>query len=506
VKEEGYTTPQKFSKIIDNQEVVISSLIVILALSLRAYGLGSNSLWLDELWSLRGAQSQSTSELFSWIYSLEYSDAPAFFVIEWISFRAPLLGPEASLRLAPMFFSTATVPFVGLLARRWFDRRTAVISMLLFSVSMTQIYFAQEARPYSGMIFFTTLNTWLWLEIISPRKTTEKSNTILVLYIIFSVLGCYFDYYIILVTIAHLLSTPLLTNFRPTEFRNQFAIFGVIVLFFTPCIPKLLRDLRNSPSYPKDPEIYFFRNYQVLHFNSWELFFWISIALYSFHLYRCIMSYDRSKTIPDNAAQFLPELLFVSWLALPAILLVLISWATDPIVTTKRLLFTSPASYILLARASVEFGKLTPKLDIFPYLLASTLLAHTLFIGDYFTEPQKQPMRDGLEYLNEYSADDAVYAYPDSHFFITYEESLFENSNISWHSSYDDHDGFIEFVRENNIGWILIADNKANPFEVGSLLSEIDQSAKIVDERRWDHMDPLNEGWVSVRVLMISIG
>lgn len=488
----------------DRNFILITASITTLALLLRIYGIGANSLWLDELWALRGAQHDSIPELLSWINSMDYSDPSGFFVLEWLSFRVPFLGPEASLRLFPMIFSVATVPIVGLLADRWFDRKTAICSMLFFSVSMTQIYFAQEARPYSGMIFFTTLNSWLWLEMILPREEERNRSIVVTLYILFSSFGCYFDYYIILVTLGHLIATPILTGLQIKSLQNQIIVVGIISLIFSPGLPKLIRDLNNSPSYVKNPEIYFFRDYQVLHFNDWQLFFWISISLYLFYLLRCINSLKRERPVSENVKRFLPELIFASWLALPAIILVSISWASEPLVTTKKLLLSSPASYILLSKASVEFSRFSSKLNLAPYVLVSILLAHTVFIIDYYTESQKQPMREGINFLIENSEGYSVYAHPDDHFFITYEVALSEQTSIRWYSPSIDHEDFVLSVQDENYGWVLIAENTADPFDVEDLLSDIGPSAMIIDEKSWTHTDHLNEGWVVVKLLLIS--
>jgi len=488
----------------------ITTLIVLLAFSLRLFGLDSNSLWVDELFTLKGSQFSSVSELLSWLYSSEYSDGVGFYIVEWFSFRVPGLSTEGSLRLAPLIFSISTVPFIGLLAKRFFDNKTAIYAMLFFSVSMTQIYFAQEARPYSGIVFFSTINTFLWLEMILPREESWSKRFLLWGYIVSSTLGCYFDFAVILFTLAHFASAPFLVGFNLEKMKIQTSASGAILLLFSPGIYRFIGALRSRPNYMEQPQIYFFRDYQVMHFNGWEFFFWVAILLYFYYFCRCIFSIEWEKTVSENARRFTPELFFAIWLAIPAIVLVLYSWATEPVINSKRLLFTSPASYVLLSKASLEFGNNFRRADIIPVLLVSALLTHTIIVSEYYSENNKQPIREGIELLNENYDGESVYAFPDSHFFSSYYDSIIEDQSmeyqpIRWHGSSQNTEDFVGTIKGEGSGWILVADNNNDPFEIDKLLLDIGPEASIVEEFYWSHTDPFNEGWENVRLLRISI-
>ena len=480
----------------------ITAIIVILAFSLRAYGLGSNSLWVDELFTLRGVRYGTLEEMVSWLYGEEYSDGVGFYIVEWFSFRVPFLPIEASLRLAPMIFSIATVPFIGLIARRFFDERVAYYSMLFFSVSITQVYFAQEARPYSGIVFFTTLSTYLWLNFIFTMEEDRGGKSSFAGYIIVTSLGCYFDFALIMVVLAHLFSSPLLTGFNSPKMKWQAICTSAILILFSPGIYRFIGVLENRPNYMSQPSIYFFRDYQIMHYNSWELFFWVSFALFVFYFIRCLYLVEWERSVSDRINQFLPEIFFASWLILPVFVLVFYSWLTEPAVNSKRVLFTSPASYILLSRASLELGKIIRKTDLVSVVLVSTLLSHSIYFSGYYSESQKQPIREGVEYLHENSDGLAVFTYPDSHFFASYSDSISSGEDLRWHSSGEKREVFVETVRQEGFGWILIAENKNRPFDVNSLVLEIGNEAHISEVAVWKHADRLNEGWVEVRLFL----
>ncbi len=477
-------------------------IIVSLALILRGLNIGSNSLWIDEMWVMKYSLSTSLSEPLSEHLALSINP-PLFSILEWLAYFLPYLEPETKLRLIPMLFSVATIPCIWVLSRRWYDIQTTAIATLLFTVSATQIFYAQEARPYSAIVFFISINTWLWLEAIKPKQITEKRKIVYVTYIILSTLGAYLHYYVLMITIAQIILTPLLTGLDKNKIMRQICLGGSVLVLFIPWLPYFLNGLSDKPDYLQMPTVYFFRNYQVYQYNDWELYFWLAILLYGIHLIRCLKSIDWSIPTKATATKYESEIFFASWLALPAIALVILSWMTSPSVNHKSLLFTSPAAYILLARASVETGRALPKGDFLPIALVCTLFIHTLISVEYYTEPQKQPMKDGIEYVHQYSQGEPVLSVPSPWFFRYYELALFGEES-EWYNQGEQRSSFIERVEEEGTGWIILANNSVEPYDIDGLLSEIENST-VVNEQKWQHKDLFDQGFVEVRVLEIMV-
>ena len=69
-----------------------------------------------------------------------------------------------ALRLPAAIFGALTPAAVYLLGRRLWDVRVGAGASLLLAVSYHQVWFSQNARGYSGLLLFTVLATWLWLE------------------------------------------------------------------------------------------------------------------------------------------------------------------------------------------------------------------------------------------------------------------------------------------------------------------------------------------------------
>jgi uncharacterized membrane protein len=115
--------------------------IVVLGGLLRFCGVGAQSLWVDELWSIKAAgigEVLSPAAIFSNI------QGPAHAVL--VHALAYLSDAEGVLRSISALFGTATIVVVYALANDLFDRKTALLAALLTAVSPFLIWYSQELR------------------------------------------------------------------------------------------------------------------------------------------------------------------------------------------------------------------------------------------------------------------------------------------------------------------------------------------------------------------------
>lgn len=127
--------------------------VTAVGLGLRLISLDSD-LWLDEVTPIR-----------------DYGPASAWQVlISYISSNNHLLNTllgklsiaalgerEWTIRLPAVIFGTATVPVLYWIARQAATRRVALAAALLLATSYHHIFFSQNARGYSGYLFFSLL-------------------------------------------------------------------------------------------------------------------------------------------------------------------------------------------------------------------------------------------------------------------------------------------------------------------------------------------------------------
>jgi mannosyltransferase len=144
-----------------------------MAAVLRFYRLGQNSLWIDEVASLRTA-----SEAF-WsipVAAMRHNafEPPLYFWLLHIVERS-FGGGEASLRFISAIAGALTIPMVWLMVRELSQERdVATLSAAFLALNPLHIWYSQEARPYALVVFLATAGlfalargrrlglAWLW--------------------------------------------------------------------------------------------------------------------------------------------------------------------------------------------------------------------------------------------------------------------------------------------------------------------------------------------------------
>ncbi len=145
---------------IDKQALLILAVLTIVALVLRMFRLNTD-LWFDEILMVLDFIRHPFGEMLTSFPSknqhLLYS------ILAHLS--AQWFGESAwAVRLPSVIFGVASVWALFLVGRHVFDRRVALFSSTLLTLSYHHIWFSQNARGYMGLMLFTTLATWLWLE------------------------------------------------------------------------------------------------------------------------------------------------------------------------------------------------------------------------------------------------------------------------------------------------------------------------------------------------------
>ena len=134
-----------------------------LGLGLRFWRLDS-CLWLDEILTMVNFARPPLGEILSSFP--DQNQHMLYSVLAHGSIR--LFGEHAwALRLPSVLFGAGSIWALFLLGRRLIGERQALLACALMTVSYHHIWFSQNARGYMGLLFFTILGTWLWLEALS---------------------------------------------------------------------------------------------------------------------------------------------------------------------------------------------------------------------------------------------------------------------------------------------------------------------------------------------------
>ncbi len=147
---------------IDTRPWAIVTALTVVALALRLWHLNSG-LWFDEVLTLTDFVRPPIGRILTTFPSQNQHMLFSLLAHACVS----LFGESVwALRLPAAVFGAASVIALFLLGRRVLDTREALLACGLLTVSYHHVWFSQNARGYSGLMFFATLATWLWLEAL----------------------------------------------------------------------------------------------------------------------------------------------------------------------------------------------------------------------------------------------------------------------------------------------------------------------------------------------------
>lgn len=205
------------------------ALIIIFLVSffLRLYRLGYHDLWYDEVGTVGYAQ-----------YPWSNWNAPLYWIL--LHFWIKIFGiSEFSLRFPSLLFSFFSVILVFLLGSNLFNKKIGIVASLFIGLSPFHLWYAQEARDYSMVLFFGTLSSYLLFKAIKERKFKSW-----LFFILISIIGLYTNYFYIFLFLAQFLY--LLFFFRNLRLNfKEIICFLIIALSFSPYLPRFLSKFHN---------------------------------------------------------------------------------------------------------------------------------------------------------------------------------------------------------------------------------------------------------------------
>ena len=147
---------------------ILLSLTLVGAI-LRFYNLGYNSLWLDEASTLTIAV-KSIPDIWQATTGGEFNP-PLFY---WTEHVMLVFGnSEVVLRVVPALLGVLTIPLIYLVGKEFMDRNTGIIAAAAFAFSPFLIFYSQEARAYSMMLFFVTASMVFYFRALKSNGLSD---------------------------------------------------------------------------------------------------------------------------------------------------------------------------------------------------------------------------------------------------------------------------------------------------------------------------------------------
>lgn len=395
-------------------------IILLLGTTLRFYDLGTESYWVDEMYTVFEGQ-QSISQILA---SGRFDQPPAFYIP--FHFWVHIFGvTEVSTRVFSALAGIGSIVFIYLIGKKLFGKEVGLLSAFILSVSSFQIHYSQETRFYTFFEFTTLLSFLSFILALSKNRIID-----FVFYYVASILMIYSHTYGVFILAAQnlffILQLKKYSHVIPKWFICQaLLLFAILpytyILFYSGggmseavstnitgvLVPSLVEPLNT---------VYRFilpgrggRSWTIVLVN-----YGVAGALFmAGAFYYAIRQGKRKMVVAARgllaSLQEVPDvnsklLLTGCWLLCPIIVPLIFSLVVAPIYRDRYAICAAPALYLLLALVLFSARK------VIPLLLSLGALMVMIVPGliYYYVNVDHQQWREAAAFVEDNSSQDDV--------------------------------------------------------------------------------------------------
>ena len=403
------TTVKVPSHISVNKTIILQlSLIIVLGALLRFYGLSSESLWLDELSTFRAGSYPTISQMISQ-WAAPNVHPPAYYIIIWI-LQKLWTDSEFVLRLPSAVAGVLAIPAIFLLGKKLFSHREGLIAAGLLAVLWCPVFYSQEAKAYQILLLFVIIATFFWMDILRDLSRgiafpTSKAYP----YAVTAVICCYLNYSGLYLILLQLVASVAFAARKPDRRRVR-RIYLTVCILYLPWLPWMLWQFicshRMVAWIPQPSASHFLKFLSFISIGHYDASTIHNLAIFAFLVllgFLIIKETRRTRAVADSSRlrQFLlsSQGILLLWLALPFLILFIVSLLIRPIITERYLIISLPAAYLLLARSLTALPLRPIARSILVWLLIFACLLHLINGAGYYSRPQKQQLREAVSFI-----------------------------------------------------------------------------------------------------------
>lgn len=339
--------------------------ILTLAGFLRLYGLGSESVWLDEAVSVHIAKTSLLSIIQSGINNDVHP--PLYYLL--LHFWMLLFGQsEAAIRSLSACFGIISVYLLYKVGRELFDHKVGLVASFLLAISAFAIYYSQEARQYSLLLLLTLLSFFFFIKILGADKPRK---TYIFFYSLANILLCYTHIFGLFAIGSQVLYFLL---FRSRYAKAQLAFWTaqtVTLVSFSPWIFVLVtstfRETVHTLDWIPEPSVILVARtlgalagagFLRLPLGAFLMLVFLFLCLAGvFYFTKAAKQKDSEQPLPRAKLMSLVTsvaeprtALLLMWFFFPFVMSLTLSLTVRPIFVSRYLIGVTPALYLLAAR------------------------------------------------------------------------------------------------------------------------------------------------------------
>ena len=366
--------------------------ILILASILRLYQLDYQSIWIDEIITMKECDPRLTfKESYDIMFVWENNPVLYYFSVKLFSI---LFGHTTFVvRLFSVIFGVLGVYMFYLIGKEIENKRVGLIAALLASVNYFFILYSQEARVYIMLIFLTVFSFYRLIKFI---KNSTLKNALLYGLSLTLMINSHFFGLFLMVSQAVILFVFLfdIEKSKRLSYCINAAIGGFLALFLWFLVSwkifKIAADIQAFwiPAPTPDVITGIFKEF----FGNSEAVLFLIMILTVFYFIKVFSTKNELKRIRENNLIF-GFVIILCWILVTIYIPYLRSYLKIPMLTSRYLIVVLPAIVLLLAISINKIKAATVRnCIILLFLIASA--TDLIVVKKNYTEIRKSQYRE----------------------------------------------------------------------------------------------------------------
>lgn len=361
-----------FNKVLRVRVILIIVLLMLLGAIIRFYQLTNTSLWLDELFSMNGADPATT---LGEVYEYSKGDQPPFFFFLLYGWLKVFGYTDFAGRSLTVVIGLMAIPIMFFLGREFKNTNIGLIAAFVTTINWFHADLSREIRFYPLVFLLSGLSYLFFLRSIKKSGISD-----FILYALFTGLLLNTHYYGLVVLISQLIIFIVVIIFYKRDAKFIIGGLGaglIAALSIMHWLPIILKDLQTDQFHVAPVPFYFPFTFAWMYFKDPAAV--IIYALCIFLMVKYLIKRVSGKCVP------IEDLVILGWIFIGFMVPLLYSWFKIPLLTPKYSTITLPGIFFFIACGFSLISKPTLKM----YAVCALVIG--AFIAIFISRPLHKP-------------------------------------------------------------------------------------------------------------------
>ncbi len=209
--------------------------IVLAGAFLRVYHLGTQSIWVDEGWSI-WISKMTVPQIVQEVARADVHPPLYYFILHyWMM----IFGTsESAVRLLSALFGILAIPMIYVVGRQLFNKQVGLVAALILALSSFNIYYSQETRMYSLMVLLALLSMYFFWRFLQQSNLVSSVGYVLSTTLL--VYAHYYGWFVVIAENIYVVTLLLLSKNRTYKLKHWVTLQVIVLALFAPWITSLV--------------------------------------------------------------------------------------------------------------------------------------------------------------------------------------------------------------------------------------------------------------------------